>query len=143
MGVGAVEDLYAKLRQVSLFEALSDEELAGIIQMGKEARFAAGKEVTTEGATGVGFHLILEGRAAVTVGGKQRRTLVSSEYFGEMALLDGEARSATVTALTDLRTYSLASWDFMGLVDTEPRIARKIFVALSRRIRGLEGSETA
>jgi CRP-like cAMP-binding protein len=138
-----MEDLYAKLRQVSLFETLSDEELAGIVQMGKEARFPAGKAVTTEGTTGVGFHLILEGRATVTVGGEERRTLVSGEYFGEMAPLDGEARSATVTALTDLRTYSLASWDFMGLIDTEPGIARKVFAALCRRIRTLECSETA
>jgi CRP/FNR family transcriptional regulator, cyclic AMP receptor protein len=133
-----MDDLYAKLRQVPLFEVLTDEDLAGIVNMGKETRFAQGTNVTTEGKTGAAFHLILEGRAGVSVGGEDKRTLVSGEYFGEMALLDGEARSATVTALTDLRTYSLASWDFMGLVETEPKIARKLFATLSRRIRGLE-----
>ena len=138
-----MDDLYAKLRYVPLFEALSDEELTSIVKMGKETRFPAGTNLTTEGTTGVGFHLILKGRATVSVGGAEKRTLVSGEYFGEMSLLDGEPRSATVTAATDLRTYSLASWDFMGLVETEPKVARKIFAALSRRIRALEGSPTA
>jgi CRP-like cAMP-binding protein len=138
-----MEDLYSKLRHVPLFEVLTDEDLSAIVNMGRETRFPEGTNVTTEGKTGVAFHLILKGRARVTVGGVEKRTLVSGEYFGEMALLDGEARSATVTALTDLSTYSLASWDFMGLVETEPRIARKLFAALSRRIRALEGAETS
>jgi CRP/FNR family transcriptional regulator, cyclic AMP receptor protein len=137
------EDLYKTLRQVQLFESLTDEDLASIVRMGKKASFPAGAEVTKEGSTGVGFHLILEGRALVTVGGVERRTLVSGEYFGEMSLLDNQPRSATVTAVTDLRTYSLAAWDFMGLIETERTIARKIFAALSRRIRALEDQETA
>jgi CRP/FNR family transcriptional regulator, cyclic AMP receptor protein len=132
-------DLFESLRQVQLLESLTDRELADVVGMGQEATFPAGADVVTEGRTGAGFHLILEGTARVTVRGEERRTLVSGEYFGEMALFDNEPRSATVSAVTDLRTWSLASWDFMGLVETEPKIARKLFAALSKRIRALQG----
>jgi len=113
-----------------------------VAKMGKEMRFAAGDDVTTEGKTGVGFHLILDGRARVSVAGAEKATLGPGQYFGEMSLLDSEPRSATVTAITELRTFSMASWDFMGLIGTEFNIARKIFAALSKRIRALEGSES-
>ena len=135
-------DFDAKLRRVQLFESLSDDDLADVAKMGKEMRFAAGDDVTTEGKTGVGFHLILDGRARVIVAGAEKATLGPGQYFGEMSLLDSEPRSATVTALTDLRTFSMASWDFMGLIGTEFNIARKIFAALSKRIRALEGPES-
>jgi CRP/FNR family cyclic AMP-dependent transcriptional regulator len=132
-------DLFESLRHVQLLESLTDDELSGVVGMGQEASFPAGVDVVAEGRTGAGFHVILEGKARVTVHGEERRTLVSGEYFGEMSLFDNEPRSATVTAVTDLRTWSLASWDFMGLVETEPKIARKLFAALSKRIRSLQG----
>ena len=138
-----MEDLIARLRQVQLFESLSDQDLANVAKMGKEMTFPAGAEVTTEGKTGIGFHLILDGRVQVKAGGQEKTALGPGRYFGEMALLDSEPRSATVTALTDLRTFSLASWDFMGLISTEFDIARKIFAGLSRRIRELQGSDPA
>src|SRR5207244_10849914 len=98
--------------------------------------------LTSGGETGVGFHLILDGGARGSVAGVEKATLGPGRYFGEMSLLDSEPRSATVTAITDLRTFSMASWDFMSLIGTEFNIARKIFAALSKRIRALEGSES-
>jgi CRP-like cAMP-binding protein len=136
-----VDDDIAKLRQVQLFESLSDEDLAEVAGAAKVMEFPSGAQVTKEGSTGVGFHLILDGRVSVTVGGVERATLGPGRYFGEMSLLDNEPRSATVTALSDLRTFSLASWDFMGLISSDFDIARKIFAALSRRIRELEEAD--
>jgi CRP-like cAMP-binding protein len=133
-----MEDLLTRLRQVKLFESLSDAELADVTKSGKEMIFPDGAEIAKEGKTGVGFHLILDGRVKVTSGGVERATLGPGRYFGEMSLLDNEVRSATVTAMNEVRTFSLASWDFMGLIATEFDIARKIFAGLSRRIRDLE-----
>lgn len=135
-----MEDLLTRLRQVKLFESLSDEQLAELTKAGKEMRFPPGAVIAKEGKTGVGFHLILDGRVSVTTGGVERSSMGPGRYFGEMALLDNEARSATVTAIDDVRTFSLASWDFMGLLATEFDIARQVFAGLSRRIRELEGS---
>lgn len=129
----------SRLRKVQLFESLSEEELAELTKSGRFMEFPAGTEVTTEGGGGVGFHLILDGRATVIVGGVEKAALGPGRYFGEMSLLDNERRSATVTAATDLRTFSLTSWDFMGTLATDFNIARKIFAGLSRRIRQLEG----
>jgi CRP-like cAMP-binding protein len=129
----------SRLRMVQLFESLSDEDLAELTKSGKFMEFPAGTEVTTEGRRGIGFHLILDGRAIVTSGEVEKATLGPGRYFGEMSLLDNEGRSATVTAATDLRTFTLASWDFMATLATDFNIARKILAGLSRRIRQLEG----
>jgi len=136
-----VDDYIPKLRMVQLFESLSDEDLAEVAGAAKLMEFPTGAQVTKEGSTGVGFHLILDGRVSVTAGGVERATLGPGQYFGEMSLLDGEPRSATVTALTELRTFALASWDLMGLLSSDFDIARKIFAALSRRIRELEAAD--
>jgi CRP-like cAMP-binding protein len=93
-----------------------------------------------EGATGVGFHLIVEGEAEVLVGGMPRTTLRAGDYFGEMSLLDGGPRSATVRTVTPLRTLALTSWAFMPILDKNPSIARKLLQEMSKRLRTVEDS---
>jgi CRP-like cAMP-binding protein len=134
------KDILAMLGQVRLFEGLSKRELEAIYQAGKVTEFPAGKAVVEEGATGLGFHLILEGEAAVTVGGRKRATLRAGNYFGEMSLIDGGPRSATVRAETPVRTLGITSWAFLPLLDDYPSIARKLLVETSRRLRNLEKS---
>jgi CRP/FNR family cyclic AMP-dependent transcriptional regulator len=134
------KDVLAMLGQVRLFEGLSKRELQAVYAAGKVTEFAPGKAVVEEGATGLGFHLILEGEAAVTVGGRKRATLRSGQYFGEMSLLDGGPRSATVRAQTPVRTLGLTSWAFLPLIDDHPSIARKLLVEVSKRLRNLEKS---
>jgi CRP-like cAMP-binding protein len=128
------------LGSVPLFEGLSKRELDTIYREAKEIEFEAGHDIVEQGATGVGFHLILEGKADVLVGGRKRASLGPGDYFGEMSLLDGGPRSATVKTSTDVRTLALTSWAFLPLLDKMPSIARKMLVELSRRLRGLEKS---
>ena len=128
------------LGSVPLFEGLSKKELDLIYREAKQSEFEAGHDIVEQGATGVGFHLILEGKADVLVGGRKRATLGPGDYFGEMSLLDGGPRSATVKTATDVRTLALTSWAFLPLLDKMPSIARKMLVELSRRLRGLEKS---
>lgn len=136
------KDLLQMLRSVSLFEGLSGKELEALLMVGKEVIHESGDDLVEQGKRGVGFHLITDGKARVLVRGRTVAHLRPGDYFGEMALLDGEPRSATVRAETDVRTLSLASWDFLPLIDRHPSIARKMLLEMSRRLRDAEDSIT-
>ena len=136
------KDTLALLSGVPLFEGLSKRELESIWSVAKEVQFDEGYDVVAEGATGVGFHLLLEGEAHVLIGGRKRATLRAGDYFGEMSLIDGGPRSATVKTSTPVRTLALTSWAFLPLLDRSPSIAKKILQEMSRRMRNLERSLT-
>jgi CRP/FNR family cyclic AMP-dependent transcriptional regulator len=120
------------LKRVPIFSDLDRKELERIAMSMKQRTFNAGDTVTSEGQTGVGFFVIEEGQAAVTVGGDERRKLGPGDYFGEVALLNESARTATITAETELRCYGLTSWEFRPLVETHGSIAWKLLQAMSK-----------
>jgi CRP-like cAMP-binding protein len=126
------------LAGVDLFQGLSKKELRAIADMAKEMHFGPGQRVVGEGEQGGRFHLILEGKAKVTVGGRTRNVLGPGDYFGEVSLIDGGPRSATVTAETPLRTLALAEWNFRPLLKEVPSIAPKILVEMCSRLRSNE-----
>ena len=128
MAEGAV----ALLQRVPLFSDLDRKELDRIAASMKERTFSAGDTVTAEGSSGVGFFVIESGNAKVTVGGEDRRRLGPGDYFGEVALLNESARTATITAESDLKCYGLTSWEFRPLVETQPSIAWKLLQAMSK-----------
>ena len=120
------------LRRVPIFSDLDRKELGRIAASMKERTFGAGDKVTSEGQTGVGFFVIESGQAKVTVGGEDRRRLGPGDYFGEVALLNESARTATITAESDLKCYGLTSWEFRPLVETHSSIAWKLLQAMSK-----------
>ncbi|MDX6370024.1 MAG: family transcriptional regulator, cyclic receptor protein [Gaiellaceae bacterium] len=120
------------LKRVPIFSDLDNKELGRIAASMKQRTFNAGDTVTSEGTTGVGFFVIEEGEATVTVGGDERRRLGPGDYFGEVALLNESARTATITAESDLRCYGLTSWEFRPLVETHGSIAWKLLQAMSK-----------
>jgi CRP/FNR family cyclic AMP-dependent transcriptional regulator len=120
------------LQRVPIFSDLDRKELERIAQSMKERTFRAGDSVTTEGQSGVGFFIIESGEAKVTVGGEERRRLGPGDYFGEVALLNESARTATITAESDLKCYGLTSWEFRPLVETHGSIAWKLLQAMSK-----------
>jgi CRP/FNR family cyclic AMP-dependent transcriptional regulator len=128
------------LGSVDLFEDLSKRELFVIHELAKELRFPAGRAVAKEGTSGGRFFLILEGKATVSVGGKTIGTLGPGDYFGELSLIDGQPRSATVVADSPLRALTLTAVDFRPLLLEQPRIARKIMTELVRRLRDADAS---
>lgn len=134
------KDMLALLGSVGLFEGLSKRELEAVLASSKVIEVPEGKTIVEEGATGVGFHMILEGEANVKIGGKTRAKLGVGDYFGEMSLLDGGPRSATVEAASPVTTLSLTSWAFLPLIDDFPSIARKLLVEMSKRLRNVEKS---
>ncbi len=110
-------EMVALLATVPLFANAEPVDLDSIARRMKEVHFAAGRAIATQGDSGVGFHLIVEGEAEVTGDGVPVHRLGRGGYFGEIGLIDGGPRSATVTAVTDLTTLALVAWDFQPLLD--------------------------
>ena len=123
------------LEQVPLFQGLEHDHLEMVARSFKDRTFPAGSTVTSEGQGGVGFFVIEDGTATVSVGGEERRKLGSGDYFGEMALIDDSPRSATIVADTDLRCWGLTSWEFRPLVESNASIAWSMLQTMARRMR--------
>ena len=119
------------IREVPLFAGLKDADLNRILEIGKEVRHGPGKSVVEQAESGVGFHLILEGEASVIVAGNEVGTFGPGTYFGEMSIIDGKPRSATVMPITELVTFSIPAWNFNELIDRYPTIARALLIELS------------
>ena len=127
------------LHSVPLFAGLEQHDLERIARSFKQRRFSAGDTVASEGSGGVGFFVIGDGQAKVTVHGEDRGTLGPGDYFGEIALIDDQARrTATVVADSDLTCYGLTSWEFRPLVETNAEIAWKLLQAMAKRLRMVE-----
>ena len=116
------------LKRVPIFSDLDGKELERIAVSMKQRTFNAGDTVTTEGTSGVGFFVIEDGEATVSVGGDERRKLGPGDYFGEVALLNESARTATITADTDLRLaryFKMSEGFFLGLQSDYELMERK------------------
>ena len=120
------------LKQVPLFSDLDGRELEQIAESMKRREFSAGQEIAREGESGVGFFVIEDGNAKVTVHGDERRRLGPGDYFGEIALVANRPRTATVTADTDLVAYGMTFWDFRPLVEGNATIAWKLLQAFTK-----------
>ena len=123
------------LQRVPLFSDLSKRELTPIARAFKERQFSAGATIAREGTGGAAFFLIESGEATVSVGGKKRATLKPGDYFGEIALIDEGARTATITASTDLVCYGLMLWEFRPLVQENGAIGWKLLQSLAKNLR--------
>jgi CRP/FNR family transcriptional regulator, cyclic AMP receptor protein len=142
--VVANEDIADMLGSVDLFKAVPPKVLKRIAGAGRVVDFAPGFEVTTDGSTGVAFHLIMEGSAEVEVGGKARASLKPRQGFGEISLLDGLPRSATVRAGDQgMKTFALTSWEFLPILDENPTIARGLLKVLCARIRAIDAAQAS
>lgn len=125
----------ALLRGVAIFDEVSDDDLAALAGDFVARDFAAGTALTTEGQEGLNFFVVESGEATVDVGGEQVATLGPGAAFGEVALVDKSARTATITALTAMRTWALPIWSFRSFVETRPEVAWKLLELLAERLR--------
>ena len=123
------------LKRVPLFSDLDARELGQIADTLRERRFSAGDTVTQEGAGGAGFFVIESGEADVTVEGRGRGTIGAGDYFGEIALLTGSDRTATIVAKTDMVCHGMTPWEFRPLVETNSAIAWKLLMAMAEKLR--------
>jgi len=132
--VSAVVD---ELGAVRLFSGLSKRELRQLARLVKERQFRPGVDVVKEGTmSGVGFFIVAEGEASVSVDGQEVSRIGPGDHFGELALLSGDARAATVTAITRLRCHVIAFWDFRKFAKEHPDVAWKLLQHLAGMITG-------
>jgi CRP/FNR family cyclic AMP-dependent transcriptional regulator len=125
------------LRKVQLFAGLSDKSIATIASQANPHRFVAGEVVFEEDDSGRfgRLYVVLDGTAEVSIGGRTVATYGPGDYFGEMSVLDGKPRSATVTALSDLNTVGLSSWNMRAILNEHPEIGIELIAALVERLR--------
>jgi CRP-like cAMP-binding protein/small-conductance mechanosensitive channel len=137
-------EIRSSLHQVELFSRLSDSELATLAESAKLAPFAAGEVITRQGAKAHWLYVLVKGEVEIRVAtdGVERRVaaLTSPSFFGEMALMTGAPREATVVALTDTRCLRVDSDDFRELVAQRPELAQEISVVLAKRRVELEAA---
>lgn len=129
---------YAYLRDVALFSACSDKELELIASATTQTSVKAGTVMAREGQPGHEFIAIVEGRARVEIGGKVVAELGDGDFFGEVALLDGGPRTATVVAETDLVAEVIGQREFAGVLEQAPHVARPLLLGLARRLRAAD-----
>jgi CRP-like cAMP-binding protein len=135
------DDKLAQLRAVPLFAGLKDRALKDVLERTREVEHTGG-EIVEEGQSGVGFHLILDGTVTVLQGGQVRRTLGPGDYFGEISLIDGKPRSATIRPEGTVRTLSLAAWNFAPLIEKNPAMAHELLLGLCAHVREAEARGT-
>jgi len=119
------------LKPVGIFDGFSPGELKKVTKQMREIRHPQGAEIMIRGDGGVGFLVILEGEARVDPG----------DHFGEMALLDHQGRSASVTAQTDLVLAAVPEWGFKPFLRDHPEVTYRLMETLSRRLREAEAAK--
>jgi len=139
------ERLERALRTVDLFRPLSDEELRKVMGRSRPLHYAAGERVIEEGSPGDSFFIIDQGQVLVSkrMGGANREIarLMEGQFFGEMALLTGERRSATIEAATDVDLFMIDKPAFQDILAANPTIAVDISTLLSERREALTQAE--
>ena len=118
-----------------LFSRLGKRQVRGLAKLATVVDYSPGEIIVQAGERGDSFYLVLEGRASVA---GRSRTLGPGDFFGEMALIDGGPRSATVTAKTEVRTMKLPRRAFIKTLEQDSRIALAIMEVLAERVRRLE-----
>jgi CRP/FNR family cyclic AMP-dependent transcriptional regulator len=133
-------DMDQTLARVPLFSGIKPKELKKLGKRMTERSFNEGDEITREGESGIGFFVIEDGEASVSIRGTIVRTLGPGEHFGEVALIDSGPRSATIVASTDLRCRGMSAWEFRPFVEEHPEVAWGLLETLVGRLRAAEGS---
>jgi CRP-like cAMP-binding protein len=130
------DEPYEFLRGVPLFSDVSDRDLRSIATSMRRRTFAPGDQIVSEGDGGVGFFFVETGEVAVTRDGERRATLSSGDHFGEIAVLAGAHRTATVSAVNDVVCWGMPAWTFRPLVREQPSVTVKLLEAMARQLAG-------
>jgi CRP-like cAMP-binding protein len=121
------------LQHVPLFDGLSKRELAEAARVGYERSFLAGTELTREGEPSDAFYVLLDGTADVESSGQPVNELGAGDFFGEIGLLGHSARTASVVARTDVKTFVIPARGFRSLIGRMPDVHGKVLAALVAR----------
>lgn len=126
------------IRGVPLFSDLDDKTIERLAGEFIERHFDEGVAIATEGVDGLNFFIVASGEASVTVQGNAVAALGPGSSFGEVALVDKSARSATVTATSPMVAYALPVWSFRPFVEQRPELAWKLLQTLADMLRAAQ-----
>jgi CRP-like cAMP-binding protein len=139
----AANTVAERLAKVPIFSGCTKKELLTIAKVVRSIEHDRGSVIAAEGEPGAGLFVIEEGEADVTIGGRRVNHLKAGDFFGEMALLDGGPRTATVVASTRVKLFALTEWVFRGLLMEHPTIAFRTLEAVAGRLRQATASAIA
>lgn len=126
------------IRGVPLFAGLDDKTVGRLAGEFIERHFDVDTAIATEGTDGLNFFIVASGEASVTVHGNPVGTLGPGDSFGEVALVDKSARSATITAASPMVAYALPIWSFRPFIEERPELAWKLLEILAERLRAAQ-----
>lgn len=128
------------LRALPLFSACSDQQLDRVAGFGTRAGVEQDQVVIAEGGYGHDFFVILSGRADVVRGGRHVASLEAGDWFGELAVLDGERRDASVVMQSHGELFVISRREFAALIDAVPTVTRKLLVGMARRLHTIDAA---
>ena len=132
------EDKIERLKEVPVFEGCSQRQLRSVARIARVFDVAADTVLARAGEPGDEFFLIIDGTARAEVSAEKRVLLHPGEFFGEMSILDGGPRSATVVADTPLRLLVISRRHFSVLLKDVPGLTQTLLATLSKRVRQAE-----
>lgn len=140
--MGRTRELADLLAEVGLFSRCSSRERATIARFMETAELPAGTDLIVEGEAGDALFVIIDGTAAIRRAGVEVATVGEGAYFGELAILDGGPRSATVVATSDVRVAVLGIRMFRTLLREIPDLAEQLMVGLASELRRAQAAAT-
>jgi CRP-like cAMP-binding protein len=131
----AQEEITQTLAGLALFADLSRPQLEAVAHTFEEEWFGEGQRILRQGFSGSGFYVIIEGEAAIRIDGQERTRLARGDFFGEVSVLLGEAPTADVVALSQLRCLVLSAPDVQDFLVSQPQVMFRMLQAEARRLR--------
>jgi CRP/FNR family cyclic AMP-dependent transcriptional regulator len=134
------KQLMAVLGAVPLFQDLSNKQLRKVVDLAEVARFMAGATLVKQGDIGDSFYVVLTGEAKVVANGRTINRMVPGDHFGEISLLDGGPRTASVRAETEMTLVIITQKGFLALLAKDPEITICLLEGMARTVRRLDRS---
>jgi CRP/FNR family cyclic AMP-dependent transcriptional regulator len=136
--VGMAKRGQAVIDRVPLFDGLTKGQLRQIRDLTEEVRYMPGASIVREGSPGDSFYVIVEGEAKVQRRGRTLAKLLPGDFFGEISLLDGSERTATVVSGTSMLLLELKQRPFLKMLERQPDVSLKMMRGLASRLREME-----
>ncbi len=132
--------LDAALASVPLFEGLTKRQLKKVSEVAEVVDYMAGHSIVKEGDIGDSFFVVLVGQAKVTVNGRTVNRSLPGDHFGEISLLDGGPRTASVISETPMTMLMMERRNFLAVLNDDPQISIALMESLARMIRRVDRS---
>jgi len=135
-----IKQLTTVLEAVPLFDGLTHKQLRKVADLADVARFMAGATLVKQGVVGDSFYVVLTGQAKVIANKRTLNRLLPGDHFGEISLLDGGPRSASVVAETEMTLVIITQKDFLAMLNKDPEITVCLLEGMARTVRRLDRS---